>query len=111
MLTVLITRTPGCGNEFIDCQQAKVRIAVPRIIDVITRWILSLELLDQAFQLQEITRKWPTNAQYSDHQPLFTIHDESTIVKYVMDDLRTFRYWTLAMSKRHTVTLHHVITD
>ena len=27
-----------------------------------------------------------------------------------MDVLRPFRYWTLWMSKRHTVTLHHVIT-
>src|SRR5882757_1787378 len=27
-----------------------------------------------------------------------------------MEVLRPFRYWTLWMSKRHTVTLHHVIT-
>jgi len=27
-----------------------------------------------------------------------------------MELLRPFRYWTLWMSKRHTVTLHHVIT-
>jgi hypothetical protein len=31
------------------------------------------------------------------------------IVKYVMEVLRPFRYSTLWMSKRHTVTLHHVI--
>jgi len=38
------------------------------------------------------------------------IQDKWTIVKYVMEVLRPFRYWTLWMSKRHTVTLHHVIT-
>ena len=27
-----------------------------------------------------------------------------------MEVLRPFRYWTLWMSKRHKVTLHHVIT-
>jgi len=27
-----------------------------------------------------------------------------------MEVMRSFRYWTLWMSKRHTVTLHHVIT-
>ena len=27
-----------------------------------------------------------------------------------MEVLRTFRYWTLRMSKRHTVTLRHSIT-
>jgi len=32
------------------------------------------------------------------------------IVKYVMEVLRPFRYCTLWMWKRHTVTLHHVIT-
>jgi len=42
--------------------------------------------------------------------PLFTTHDEWTIVKYVMDVLRPFQYWTLWMSKGHTVTLHNVIT-
>jgi hypothetical protein len=29
---------------------------------------------------------------------------------YVMEVLRPFRYWTLWMSKKHTVTLHHVMT-
>jgi len=32
------------------------------------------------------------------------------MVRYVMEVLRPFRYWTLWMSKRHTVTLHNVIT-
>jgi len=27
-----------------------------------------------------------------------------------MEVLRPFRFWTLWMSKRHTVTLHHIIT-
>jgi len=32
------------------------------------------------------------------------------IVNYDIEVLRQFEYWTLWMSKRHTVTLHHVIT-
>jgi len=32
------------------------------------------------------------------------------MVKYVMEVVRRSRYWTLWMLKRHTVTLHHVIT-
>ena len=31
--------------------------------------------------------------------------------KYVIEVLKPFQYWTLWMSKRHTVTLHHVITE
>jgi len=41
---------------------------------------------------------------------LYTTGDEWTIIKYVMEVLRPFWYWTLWMLKRHTVTLHHVIT-
>jgi hypothetical protein len=110
MLAVLITLTPGRRNEFIDCQKAKVRIAVLPIMDVKTRWNSTLELLERAYRLREFTREWLKNPKYSDYRPLFTTQDEWTIVKYVMEVLRPFRYWTLWMSKRHTVTLHNVIT-
>jgi len=110
MLAVLITLTPGCRNEFIDCQKAKVRIAVHPIMDVKTRWNFTLELLELAYRLREFTHKWLQNPKYSEYWPLFTTQDEWTIVKYVMDVLRPFQYCTLWMSKRHTVTLHHVIT-
>jgi hypothetical protein len=36
--------------------------------------------------------------------------DQWMILKYVMELLRPFRYWILWMSKRHSVTLHPVIT-
>jgi len=109
MLGVSITLTPGCQNEFIDCQKAKVRIAVLPIMDVKTRWNSTLELLERGYRLWEFTREWRQNPKYSEYRPLFTTQDECTIVKYVMEVLRPFRYWTLWMSKRHTVTLHHVI--
>jgi len=109
MLAVLITLTPGRRNEFIDCQKAKVRIAVLPIMDVKTRWNSTLELLERAYRLHEFTQEWLKNPKYSDYQPLFTTQDEWTIVKYVMEVLRPFRYWTLWMSKWHTVTLHHII--
>jgi len=110
MLAVLITLTPGRRNEFIDCQKAKVHIAVLPIMNVKTRWNSTLELLDCAYHLQKFTREWLQNPKYTEYWPLFTTQDEWTIVKYVMEVLRPFRYWTLWMLMRHTVTLHHVIT-
>jgi len=110
MLAVLIMLTPGRRNEFIDCQKAKVQIAVLPIMDVKTCWNLTLELLECAYQLREFTREWLKNAKYSDYRPLFRTQDKWTIVKYVMEVLRPLQYWTLWMSKQHTVTLHHVIT-
>jgi len=110
MLAVLITLTPGLRNKFVDCQIAKVRIAVLPILDVKTSWNSTLELLNRAYRLREFTWKCLQNLKYTDYRPLFTTQDEWTIVKYVMEVLRPFQYWTLWMSKRHRVTLHHVIT-
>jgi len=44
MISELNTLTPGCPNEFIDCQKAKVRIAVLPIMDVKPQcnWTLGL---------------------------------------------------------------------
>jgi len=110
MLAVLITLTPGCRNEFIDCQIAKVRIAVLPIMDVKTCCNSTLELLECAYQLLEFTYDRLQNPTYSDYRPLYTTQDEWTIVKYVMEVLRRLKYWSLWMSKRHKDTLHHVIT-
>ena len=79
-------------------------------MDVKTRWNSTLELLEHTYQLREFTREWLKNPKYSNYRPLLTTQDEWTIVKYLMEVLRPIRYWTLWMSKRHTVTLHHVIT-
>jgi hypothetical protein len=110
MLAVLITLTPGLRNEFIDCQKAKVRIAVLPIMDVKTHWNSTLELLERAYRLWEFTCEWLQNPKYVEYRPPFTTQDEWMIVKYVMDVLRPFQFGTLWMSKRHTVTLRHVIT-
>jgi len=110
MLAVLITLTPGRRNQFIHCQKAKVRIAVLAIMDVKTRWNCTLELLQRAYRLREFTREWHQNPKYAEYRPLFTTQDERTIVKYGMEVLGPFRYWNLWMSKRHSFTLHHVIT-
>jgi hypothetical protein len=110
MLAVLITLTPGCRNEFIDCQKAKVHIAVLRIMDVMTHLNSTLELLERGYCLREFTREWLQNPEYSEYRLLFTTQDKWMIVKFVIEVLRPFRYWTLWMSKRHTVTLHHLIT-
>jgi len=110
MLAVLITLTPGRRNEFIDCPNAKVCIAVLPITDVKTRWNSALQLLEPAYRFREFTCEWLRNPKYTDYRPLFTTQDEWTIVKYVKEVLRPFRCWTLRMSTRHTVQLHHVIT-
>jgi len=110
MLAVLITITPGHQNKFIDCQKAKVRIAVLPIMDVKTGWNSTLELLERAYRSREFTREWLQNPKCTEYRPLFTTQDEWTIVKYVKEVLGPFQYWTLWMSKRHTVSLHHVIT-
>ena len=60
--------------------------------------------------ITEIHTRVAPNPQYTNYRPLFTTEEEGTIVKYVRDVLRPFRYWTLWMSKRPTVTLHHTIT-
>jgi len=110
MLAVLITLTLGRWNELIDCSKAKVRIVVLPIMDMKTHWNYTMELLERAFWLREFTRVWLKNPKYSYYWPPCTTQDEWTIVKYVREVLRPFRYWTLWMSKRHTVTSHHVIT-
>jgi len=69
-------------------------------------WNTTLELLEQAYWLLAFTCEWLQNLKYTEYQPLFRTQDEWTIVKYVIEVLRPFRYWTLWMSKRHTVTLH-----
>jgi len=110
MLAVLNMLTPGCQNEFIDCQKANVRIAVLSIIDVKTRWNATLELPELACQLQEFTHEWLQHPIYSVYWPLIKTQNEWTIINHVMAVLRQFRQWTHWMSKRHTVTWHHVIT-
>jgi len=79
-------------------------------MDVKTRWNSTPELLEWTSRLREFTREWLNNQKYSDYRPLFTTQDEWTIVKYVMEVLRPFRYWNLWMSKRHPVRLDPVNT-
>jgi len=110
MLAVLITLTPGCQNEYIDSQKGKVRISVLPIMVVIRGGNSTLELLERVSWLREFPRKSLQNPKCSDYRPPSTIQNEWTIVRYVREVLKPFRYWTLWMPKRHTVTLHYVIT-
>ena len=69
MLAELITQTPGHRNRFIDCQKAKVHIAVLPIMDVKTCWNSTLELLGRTYRLREFTRKWLQNPKYAEYLP------------------------------------------
>jgi hypothetical protein len=79
-------------------------------MDVKTGWNFRLELLERVYRLREFTREFLRNPIYPNYHPLFTTQDVWTIVKYVMEVSRPFWYWTLSISKRHTATLHYVIT-
>jgi hypothetical protein len=79
-------------------------------MNVKTHWNSALELLEWANQLRKFTLEWLQYPKATECRPLFTTQDEWTIVKYIMEVLRPVRYLTLWMSKRHTVTLHHIIT-
>jgi hypothetical protein len=110
MLAVIITLTPGRQNELIDSQKAKVHIRALLIMNVKTHSNSTPELLERAYHSREFTPKWLQTPEYAEYRPLFTTQDEWTIVKYFMEVQRPFRGWTHWMSKRHTVTLRHVIT-
>jgi len=84
MLSVLITLTPGCRNYFIDCQKAKVRLAVLPIMDVKTGWNCKLVMLESTYGLGGFTQVCLHNPKYNDYLPLFTTRDEWTIMKYVI---------------------------
>jgi len=94
MLAILIMLTPGHQNKFIDCQKTHVGITVLSIIDVKAQWNSTLELLERAYQLTEVTNKSLNNANYGDYQAFCTNPFECTIVMYVIEVLRPFRYRT-----------------
>jgi len=100
----------GCPKKFIHCQKAKVRITVLPIMNLWTHWTSTLEFLERAYWLQEFTRKGLQIPKSSGNWPFFATYDKLSFLQYIMDVLRPFWYCTLWISKRHTVTLHHVIT-
>jgi hypothetical protein len=63
-----------------------------------------------AYLLQEFTCKVFEKAIFSDYRPLFITRGEWNMFKNVMEVLRLSQYWTLWMSKRHTVILPQIIT-
>jgi hypothetical protein len=105
MLAVLNKPTPGLRNLFFDYQKAKVRIVVLPIVDGKTCWNCTLELLERAYPLQELRRKWHPNPINTEYQPMFTTQHEWTNVKFVIEVWRPDRYWTLWMLTSHTVEI------
>jgi hypothetical protein len=73
------------SKRLLDCQKAKVRIAVLPNIGVKPHWNSTLELLVHTYILPELTRKWLENPKHSDYRLLFTTQDKWTIAEYVME--------------------------
>jgi len=67
-------------------------IAVLPVMDLKTRSNSKMEWLERPYWLQEFTRKRLNNQTYSNYRSLFTTQDEWTMVVYVMDMVRPFRY-------------------
>jgi len=78
-------------------------------MDVKTGWNSTLELLGWFYRLQEFTQKWLKHPNYSASRPFFKTRDKWSIVKYIVEVFRPFRYWTLLMSTRHTDSLQDII--
>jgi hypothetical protein len=96
-------------DDYIELQKGKELIACTLTLDVKTRWNSTLEMLERAYRLRDYTAHWLKNPKYEEFRPLFTTDEEWRVVEYVLEVLRPFRYWTLWMSKRHSITLHRVI--
>jgi len=96
-----ISESPNCFTTYHQCE-----VTVPFKSGV--AWASIPITRIHLWVAREFTCEYLKNSPYSDYCPLFTTQDKWIIQKYVMGVLRTFRYWTLWMSKIHTVNLHHV---
>jgi hypothetical protein len=92
MIVVLITLTTGCQTAIVDNHQARVCITVLPMMDLETHWNSTVQLLEQAYGLQEFASELFQNPKYCDYWQLFTTQGEWTIVRYVMGMFRSFRY-------------------
>lgn len=110
IFAVPIAVTPGHWNKFNHWHTATVWNAPLPYINLKTGWNCTLELLDRLYWLGEFTSEWLKKSQFSSRWPLCRIQYEWAIVKHVMEGLRLFQHWTMWMSNRHAITLHHIIT-
>jgi len=104
---VVVNGSPKRRDDYLEIQRGKENIAVTLILDVKTRWNSTLAMLERAYRLKSYTYSWLV--QYPQYHSLCTTEDEWKAVEYVLQVLLPFRYWTLWMSKRKTITLHRVI--
>ena len=107
-MAVVVNSSPKRRDEFLETQRGKELIAVTLILDVKTRWNSTLAMLERAYRLRPYIRCWLR--QYPQFTSLYTTEEEWKAVEYVLQVLLPFRYWTLWMSKRQSITLHRVIT-
>jgi len=92
MFTAFITLTPGHHNKGIGFQQFNDLLAVQPIIEVKTLWSLTMELLLQAYRLEEFTCNELQNPKYCDYWPLITTQNRCIFVQYLMEVLKPCPY-------------------
>jgi hypothetical protein len=107
-MAVVLNSSPKRRDDFLETQRGKELIAVTLILDVKTRWNSTLAMLERAYRLRPYTRFWLQ--EYPQFSTLWTTEEEWKAIEYVLQVLLLFRYWTLWMSKRKSITLHRVIT-
>jgi hypothetical protein len=93
----------GCDINSADTKLSKrvyllskcpIHITVLPIMNLKIERNLRPQWLEQAYRLWEFTIKWLNIPNYHDYRLLFTIQDEWTILKCIMECLWSFRYWT-----------------
>src|SRR5437588_13046825 len=102
-MEVVVNRSPTRRNDYLEIQKEAEQIAVTLILDVKTRWNSTLAMLERAYRLKTYTYR--LLIQYPQYKSLFTTEKEWRAVEYVLQVPLPFRYWTLWMSKRQTITL------
>ena len=109
-MAILVNSSPKHCDSYLALQKGRELIVVTLILDVKTHWNSTLATLERAYWLRPYMCQRLLNDEFLGFWPLYTTEDEWQAVEYVLEVLTPFRYWTLWMSKRHTITLHRVIS-